>query len=93
MEQGNAMVRRLYYALTDGYNEADILVYHSIESFWYHYIPDNRYTHGFFRGSYVEGKKAEQIDHNMQIVSCEGSEYVIELVLPCTHGIIVVTEM
>lgn len=67
MSEGNDMVRRLHYAMTGGYNEADILVYHPIESFWYNYLPDNRYTHGFFRGSFVNGKKAEKIDHNLQI--------------------------
>lgn len=66
MEQGNAMVRRLHYAMTGGYSESDILIYYPIESFWYNYIPDNRYTHGFFRGSFVKNKKAEKIDRDMQ---------------------------
>lgn len=68
MAQGNAMVRRLHYAMTGGYNEADILVYHPMESFWYHYIPDNRYTHGFFRGAFVQNQKAQQIDHDIQLL-------------------------
>lgn len=68
MEQGNAMTRRLHYAMTGGYNEADILVYHPIESFWYNYLPDNRYTHGFFRGAFAANKKAEKIDHAVQML-------------------------
>ena len=68
MAQGNAMVRRLHYAMTGGYNEADILVYHPMESFWYNYIPDNRYTHGFFRGTFVQNQKAQQIDHDIQML-------------------------
>lgn len=68
MSEGNDMVRRLHYAMTGGYNEADILVYHPIESFWYNYIPDNRYTHGFFRGAFISNKKAEKIDHNVQVL-------------------------
>ena len=68
MAQGNAMVRRLHYAMTGGYNEADILVYHPMESFWYNYIPDNRYTHGFFRGSFVQNQRAEKIDRDMQLL-------------------------
>ncbi len=68
MSEGNDMVRRLHYAMTGGYNEADILVYHPIESFWYNYLPDNLYTHGFFRGAFVADKKAEKIDHNMQVL-------------------------
>lgn len=68
MAQGNAMVRRLHYAMTGGYNEADILVYYPVESFWYNYIPDNRYTHGFFRGSFISNKKAEKIDHDLQLL-------------------------
>ena len=68
MEQGNAMVRRLHYAMTGGYNEADILVYHPVESFWYNYIPDNRYTHGYFKGAFANNKKAEKIDHELQIL-------------------------
>ncbi len=68
MAQGNAMVRRLHYAMTGGYNEADILVYHPMESFWYNYIPDNRFTHGFFEGAFVGNKKAEKIDHELQLL-------------------------
>jgi len=68
MPEGNRMVRRLSYALTGGYNEADILIYHPIESFWLNYLPDNLYTHGFFRGSFLRDQKAEKLDREIQLL-------------------------
>ncbi len=67
MSEGNDMIRRLNYTLTDGINEADILVYHPIETMWLHYLPDQGYTHGFFRGAFLAGEEAVKLDHDMQI--------------------------
>jgi len=66
MKEGNAMIRRLHYALTGGKNEADILIYQPTESFWLHYLPDQHYTHGFFQGAFVQDGEAEHIDRQMQ---------------------------
>lgn len=68
MQEGNNMVRRLHYALTGGYNEADVLVYYPIETFWLHYLPDNHFTHGFFQGPYVKDERAAYIDTNLQML-------------------------
>lgn len=68
MSAGNDMVRRLHYALTDGINEADVLIYHPMESFWMSYLPDQHYTHGFFKGAFLKDDRAVQIDHDMQIL-------------------------
>lgn len=66
--EGNDMIRRLHYAMTDGVNEADILVYFPIESFWLHYLPDQNFTHGFFHGAFLEDDKAVQIDRDTQLL-------------------------
>jgi hypothetical protein len=62
------MVRRLYYALTGGKTEADVLVYHPMESFWLHYLPDQNFTHGFFQGPFLQDEKAAQIDREEQLL-------------------------
>jgi len=64
---GNDMVRRLYYAFSEGVNEADILVYMPTESFWLHYLPNQHYTHAFAKGPFTKGKKAAYIDANLQL--------------------------
>lgn len=66
--EGNDMIRRLSYAMTDGVNEADILVYFPLESFWMHYIPNQDHTHGFFHGPFLEDKRAEYIDREVQLM-------------------------
>lgn len=66
--EGNDMIRRLSYAMTDGVNEADILVYFPLESFWLHYIPNQDHTHGFFHGPFLEDKRAEYIDREVQLM-------------------------
>lgn len=66
--QGNDMIRRLSYALTDGVNEADILVYLPLESFWLHYLPDQHFTHAFFHGAFLKDEKAERIDRETQMI-------------------------
>lgn len=68
MEQGNAMVRRLHYAMTEGMNESEILIYHPIESFWLHYLPDQHFTHGFFKGAFIEDEEAVNIDRESQLL-------------------------
>ncbi len=64
--EGNDMIRRLHYALTDGINEADILVYFPLETFWYYYLPDQNYTHGFFHGAFLKDENAARIDTEIQ---------------------------
>lgn len=66
--EGNDMIRRLSYAMTDGVNEEDILVYFPLESFWLHYIPNQDHTHGFFHGPFLEDKRAEYIDREVQLM-------------------------
>lgn len=66
--EGNDMIRRLSYAMTDGVNEADILVYFPLESFWLHYIPNQDHTHGFFHGPFLEDKRAQYIDREVQLM-------------------------
>ena len=68
MSQGNDMIRRLAYATTDGINEAEVLVYHPTESFWLRYIPDTHFTHAFFRGAFLQDKKAIEIDKEEQLL-------------------------
>lgn len=68
MKEGNAMVRRLHYALTGGRNEMDILVYHPIESMWLNYEPDLNYTHGFAEGGFLKNEQAVKIDREMQFL-------------------------
>lgn len=68
MKEGNAMVRRLHYALTGGKAEADVLVYHPMESFWLHYLPDQNFTHGFFHGAFLKDEKAEKLDREVQLL-------------------------
>lgn len=68
MAEGNDMVRRLSYALTDGVWEADVLVYHPMESFWLHYLPDQHYTHAFFKGAFLKDDAAVRIDRETQLL-------------------------
>lgn len=67
MQDGNVMIRRLSYALTDGMNEMDILLYHPMETFWYYYQPEQYFTHGFFKGPILEGKAGE-LDYGLQLL-------------------------
>lgn len=68
MPEGNDMVRRLHYAMTGGYNEADILVYHPMETFLLHYLPDTRFTHGFFQGAFLQNDRAQIMDKEIQLL-------------------------
>ncbi len=68
MKEGNAMVRRLHYGMTDGVSEADVLMYHPIESFWLHYQPDLLYTHGFMEGAFLGDDEAVRMDREMQLL-------------------------
>lgn len=64
---GNDMIRRLHYAFSGGVNEADVLVYLPTESFWLHYLPNQHYTHAFFKGPFTESERAAYIDANIQL--------------------------
>ena len=66
MQEGNDMIRRLHYALTDGIPETDILIYVPTESFWMDYIGDEFYKHGYNEGPLVRGQNAAEIDKEMQ---------------------------
>jgi hypothetical protein len=66
MAEGNRMIRRLSYALSGGYNETEILVYYPIESFWMDYIPNQYFTHGYFKGPDLEGDEASTLDIYVQ---------------------------
>ena len=68
MKEGNAMIRRLYYAMTGGMNEMDILVYNPIESMWLNYEPDMNYTHGFAEGPFLANGRAVKTDREMQLL-------------------------
>lgn len=68
MKEGNAMIRRLHYALTGGHSEMDVLVYHPMESFWLQYMPDLLYTHGFAEGPFLENDQAARMDRELQLL-------------------------
>jgi len=68
MKEANALTRRLHYAMTGGRPEADILIYNPIESFWFHYIPNQHFTHGFSRGPLLESEQAIKLDREMQLL-------------------------
>lgn len=76
---GNDMIRRMHYGLTDGMNEMDILVYVPTETFWYHYIPDQHFTHGFFHGAFSRGEQAAVLDEKFQFLlntlSCKNMDF------------------
>ncbi len=67
MKEGNQMIRRLQYAMTDGINEADVLVYHPLESFQMYYLPDQHFTHAFFHGAFTQNERAARIDREQQL--------------------------
>lgn len=79
MQEGNNMIRRLHYALTDGIPENDLLLYVPVESFWMDYIGNEFYKHGYNEGPKVAGKEAEKIDLNLQLLMneliCENLDY------------------
>lgn len=66
--EGNDMIRRLQYAMTGGVNEMDVLVYMPTESLQFHCLPDQNFTHGFAKGSFLKDEKAVHIDQNMQLI-------------------------
>ena len=67
-KDGNAMIRRLHYAMTGGINEENVLVYLPIESFWRHYIPDPQFTHAFGYGALTKDARAAEIDRETQLL-------------------------
>lgn len=64
--EGNDMIRRLQYAFADGTNEMDVLAYMPTESMMLHYLPDQHFTHAFFRGALLRDEKAVRIDTETQ---------------------------
>ncbi len=68
MAEGNAMVRRLHYALTDGVPENEVLLYHPVESFWLEYIGNENYKHGYDDGPRIDNEKARKLDMETQLL-------------------------
>ena len=68
MEQANAMCRRLYGITHESMRKTDVLIYHPIETFWMHYIPDQQFTHGFHLGPIIKSERAAEIDRKEQIL-------------------------
>lgn len=68
MKEGNDMIRRLHYALSDGIPENDILIYIPVESFWMDYIGNEQYKHGYNEGPLVQGEYAAKIDRELQLL-------------------------
>lgn len=68
MDQANAMCRRLYGITHESMRKTDVLIYHPIETFWMHYIPDQQFTHGFHLGPVIKSERAAEIDRKEQIL-------------------------
>lgn len=68
MKEGNEMIRRLQYAMTDGINEPDILIYHPMETYLKYYIPNQHYTHAFINGPFERDSNAARIDTTEQLL-------------------------
>ncbi|BBF43858.1 glycoside hydrolase family 2, sugar binding [Lachnospiraceae bacterium KM106-2] len=66
IQEGNALIRRLNYVFMDGYEEAEVLVYLPIETFWFHYIADPKFTHGSVIGASIQDDIAADIDKMIQ---------------------------
>lgn len=67
MDVYNAMVRRLHYCLSGGCHEAETLIYNPVESFWFHYLADQRFKHGYLNyGPRIESERAAFIDSELQ---------------------------
>lgn len=68
MDKANAMCRRLYGITHECERKTEVLIYHPIETFWMHYIPDQQFTHGFHLGPIIQSERAVKIDRNEQIL-------------------------
>lgn len=68
MEQANAMCRRIYGMVKECVRKTDLLIYHPVESYWLHYIPDQGFTHGFHMGPLIQGERAAWIDRQEQVL-------------------------
>ncbi len=75
MGQANAMCRRTYGMIKDSVRKTEVLIYHPVESFWLHYIPDQGFTHGFHMGPLIQGEQAAHIDRQEQILLNELQEH------------------
>jgi len=78
MPEANAMTRRLYGMLSGGYRESKLLIYHPIESYWMHYLPDTGFNHGYSKGPIIQDKQAARIDHAEQMLLCGLQEQNID---------------
>lgn len=74
MEQANAMCRRTYGMIKDCLRKTELLIYHPVESFWLHYIPDQGFTHGFHMGPLIQGERAARINRQEQVLLNELQE-------------------
>jgi hypothetical protein len=63
MDKANAMCRRLYGIMRESQRKSEVLIYHPVESYWLHYIADQKFTHGFHKGPFIQDGRAMQIDH------------------------------
>ena len=68
MKEANSMCRRLYAVMESTKRMTDVLIYHPIETFWLHYIPDQKFTHGYHLGPFIKDERAAEIDRKEQIL-------------------------
>jgi hypothetical protein len=67
MEDYCKMASRMTYMLSGGRNEADVLVYYPIETFWAHFEPDFMIQTCYFKeGPFVKNDMAENMDREFQ---------------------------
>lgn len=71
MPEGNRMIRRLHYAFSGGRPEVPVLIYHPTESYWFHYIGDELFRHGYSCGPAIRDEKAACIDRETQLLLTE----------------------
>lgn len=68
MPEANAMTRRMYGMLSGGFRESKLLIYHPIESYWIHYLPDQGFNHGYSKGPITQDEQAARIDYAEQML-------------------------
>ncbi len=68
MKEGNELIRRLAYSLSEGIPESEVLIYVPTETYWLHYLADENFTHGYMRGAFVKDKRAALIDREIQVL-------------------------
>jgi hypothetical protein len=83
MAKANAMCRRIYGMMSESVRQADVLVYHPVETFWLHYLADQGFTHGYHKGPIILDERAADIDKKEQFLLNGLLEYNIDYtVLP-----------